>query len=84
MSNGFLTWRQKLVLRAALSVDYLDFRTRLQANIPEGVYRSLVKRGYLRKHKHGWELTPEGRALNPWWSEDDRKALILENMKRAA
>lgn len=82
--NPNLTWRQKLVLRAALSVDYLELRTQLQANIPTGVFRSLVKRGFLRQHKKGWELTEKGRALNPWWSEEDKQALIRENMRKAA
>jgi hypothetical protein len=84
MSNGYLTWRQKLVLRATMGVDYLPLRAQLQANIPTGVYRSLVRRGYLRKHSRGWVITPEGRALNPWWAEEDRRALILENMRKAS
>jgi hypothetical protein len=67
-----------------MSVDYLPFRAKIQTNIPTGVYRSLVRHGYLRHHKYGWEITEEGRALNPWWSEEDRKALALENIRNAA
>lgn len=79
-----LTWKSKLVLRAAMSVDYLEFRAKFQTNVPSGVFRSLVRRGYLRNHPKGWEVTPEGRALNPWWSEEDRNALVLEEMRKAS
>ncbi len=35
-----------------------------------GVYRSLIIRGYLRPHKYGYELTPEGRKCveSVWWN----------------
>jgi hypothetical protein len=73
-ANGF-SWQQKLVLRAAASVDYLPYRLRTKANLPYGVYASLVDRGYLQPNPCGWELTPEGRALNLWWTDHDKRKM---------
>jgi hypothetical protein len=81
--NG-LSWRQKLILRAAQGVDYLPIRARMQINIPHKVWLSLVSHGYLRQHPLGWEITPEGRALTLWWTEEDRKALAKYKMRMAS
>jgi hypothetical protein len=51
-----------LILKAASRVDYLPYRTEFQINLPHGVWRSLVIRGFLYRTKDGWEITPEGRA----------------------
>ena len=48
---------------AAAQVDYLDFRSHRQVNMPTGVWRALVGRGFLRPVKLGWQITKEGRAL---------------------
>lgn len=39
-------------------------------DLPWGVYRSLIIRGYLRRYHGGYELTPEGRkrAYGLQWS----------------
>lgn len=58
-----LSWGQHLILQAASQVDYLPFRVQVQSNLPFGVWRSLVARGYLRHHQWGWTITPEGRAV---------------------
>lgn len=58
-----LSWSQYLILQAAYYVDYLPFRVQVQSNLPFGVWRSLVARGYLRHHMWGWTITPEGRAV---------------------
>lgn len=58
-----LSWAQEIVLQAATQVDYLDFRSHRQVNLPTGVWRSLVRRGFLRPVKYGWQITVEGQAL---------------------
>jgi len=42
-------------------VNYLPFRAHRQINMPNGVWGSLVDRGFLRHSPTGWEITPEGR-----------------------
>jgi hypothetical protein len=75
------TWRQKLVLRAASAVDYLPFPTSgTNLNIRTGVYRTLVKRGFLATHRRGWVLTNEGKKLTLWWDERDREANAREDV----
>ncbi len=58
-----LTWRQKLILKAAADVEYIPLRFSLPdvSNIPTGVWYSLRDRGLLRLHPLGFEITPEGR-----------------------
>jgi hypothetical protein len=56
-----ITWRQRLILEAASRVNYLPFRAHRQINMPNGVWGSLVDRGFLRHSPTGWEITPEGR-----------------------
>lgn len=58
-----LSWGQDILLRAAAKVDYLEFRSLRQINLPTGVWRSMVRRRLLRQTKHGWEITEEGRTL---------------------
>jgi len=52
-----LTAMQRLVLTAALDVDWLP-RT---PAVPQGVWNSLVKRGLLTLRGYGYGLTDEGR-----------------------
>lgn len=44
-------------------ISVLKFHTLITGRletVPHGVYRSLIIRGYLRPHKLGYEITPEG------------------------
>lgn len=54
-----ITPYQHLLLLAAASVDAVP----QYSVIPFGVYHSLVLRGLLAPHRHGFEITPEGRGV---------------------
>ena len=66
MASKPLTWRQTLVLKAALQVDYLPVTSFRACNIPYGVFRALVYRGFLRQTEKGWEATDKGRDKGVW------------------
>jgi ribosomal protein S19E (S16A) len=51
-----------LVLTAAAQVDHLGFPSS-GTSIENGVFRSLVIKGYLAHHKHGYQITDYGRAI---------------------
>ena len=58
MSGEFsFSWEQSLILCAASMVDHIGYGG---SNIPHGVFKGLVIRGFLAPHPRGYEITPEG------------------------
>jgi hypothetical protein len=50
-------------LEAASKVEFLPYRAEFQINIEHGVWRSLIRRGYLEHVRGGWRITPEGKTV---------------------
>jgi hypothetical protein len=60
------SWRQEVVLKAAAQAECIEFRHHFRditGQIPYGVYRSLVIKGYLRHHPLGFAITDDGRRI---------------------
>ena len=57
------TWQQELVLKAAAQAECIPFQPFVDEGpgmIANGVFRSLVIKGFLQQHPFGFQITPEG------------------------
>lgn len=78
ISRQELTWRQALILRAAIQGNGISYRQKFvdaPGEIPYGVFRSLAQRGLLRHSRDAdFEITAEGRlALSAYEYETQRR-----------